>query len=457
MGNKLLERGSMRKIRIAVVGPADSVALIGEVSKEYAKRVEITALTYTKPIDVPKLIEEMGDIPDAWLFSGQVPYYYAVESQLTTKPLFYIPHTGSSLYRVLLQISCMEKLDFDSISFDLLSRAEIEDTFADIPLQVENIYVKEFADIISAEDLVSYHYELWRSGKTKAAVTTLQSAYVELQKKKMPVFRIWPLRDNIRTTLNLLIRTVEAATFKESQIAVQHIAIDDYSTVVREARSSYDVRRLEAALYNILINYTEMVKGSINVHGHGQYSIYSTRGAIETITDNFTIMPIKEDIIKALSVPVSGGIGFGMTAHAAEENAYKAMGFARHSGKGNWMVVSDDGTVSGPLSSASYLQYSLRMGDDECQKLAQVLGVSGTTVNRLLASLNKIDVEAVGAEELATHLSFTTRSARRLLTVLVNNSLAVVSRQEALHKGRPRNLYRLMLDSLSPPGAKDNH
>ncbi|MDF2635372.1 MAG: hypothetical protein K0R78_2246 [Pelosinus sp.] len=446
----------MRKIRISVVGPADSVALIVEVGKEYAKRVEINALTYTKPTEVPQLIEEMGDIPDAWLFSGLVPYYYAVDSQLTAKPLFYIPHTGSSLYRVLLQIACVEKLDFDSISFDLLSRAEIEDTFADIPLQVKNIYVKEFSNIISAEDLVAYHYDLWQSGKTKAAVTTLQSAYVELKKKKMPVFRIWPLRDNIRTTLNLIIRTVEAATFKESQIAVQYIAIDDYSTVVREARSSYEVRRLEAALYSILINYAEMAKGSINVHGHGQYSIYSTRGAVEKITDNFTVMPIKEDIIRVLSVPVSGGIGFGMTAHAAEENAYKAMGFARHSGKGNWMVVSDDGTVSGPLSSASYLQYSLRIEDAECQRLAHVLGVSGTTVNRLLASLNRMDIEAVGAEELANHLSLTTRSARRLLAVLVDNNLAVVSRQEALHKGRPRNLYRLMLDSISLLGGKDN-
>jgi predicted transcriptional regulator len=446
----------MRKIKIAVVGPADSVALIGEVSKEYAKRIEITALTYTKPTEVLQFLEEIGDIPDAWLFSGQVPYYYAVDSQLTSKPLFYIPHTGSSLYRVLLQIACVEKLDFDSISFDLLNRSEIEDTFADIPLQVKNIYVKKFANIISAEDLVAYHYELWQSGKTKAAVTTLQSAYVELKKKKMPVFRIWPLRDNIRTTLNLLIRTVEAAAFKESQIAVQHIAIDDYSNVVREARSSYEVRRLEATLYTILINYTEMAQGSINVHGHGQYSIYSTRGAVEKITEHFTVMPIKEDIIKALSVPVSGGIGFGMTAHAAEENAYKAMGFARHSGKGNWMVVSDDGIVSGPLSSASYLKYSLRMDDAECQKLAQMLGVSGTTVNRLLASLHKIDMEAVGAEELANHLSLTTRSARRLLTVLVNHNLAVVSRQEALHKGRPRNLYRLMLDSISLQADKEN-
>ncbi len=439
----------MRKIKIAVVGPRDSVSLIGEVGKEYEKRIEMTPLIYAVPSEVPELMDRYGDSADVWLFSGQVPYYFAVACQATSKPLFYIPHTGSSLYRVLLQIACIEEMSFDGISFDLLSRAEIEETFADIPLKVKNIYVKEFKDIISTQDLAAYHYELWQAGKTKAAVTTLQSAYEELKKRQVPVFRIWPLRDNIRTTLNLAIRTVEAAAFKESQIAVQHVAIDDYAEVVREAHSGYTVRRLEATLYTLLINYAEMAKGAIHAHGHGQYSIYSTRGAVEAITENFTVMPIKEEIIKALPVPVSGGIGFGQTAHAAEENAYKAMGFARHAGKGNWMVVSDEGTVTGPLSSAAHLRYSLRAADEDCRRMAQEMNISVTTLNRLLASLGKIGGEAVGADELALHLAITPRSARRLLASLVEKDLALLTQQETLHKGRPRNLYQLRMQAFS--------
>lgn len=439
----------MRKIKMAVVGPADSVALIREVGTEYEAKVELLPLIYAQPAEVSELLGRYDAAVDVWLFSGQVPYYYALDAKTTTKPLFYIPHTGSSLYRVLLQIACVKRLPIDSISFDLISRQEIEETCADVPLQVNNIYVKEFKNIISSQDLADYHYALWQAGKTKAAVTTLQSAYEELQRLQVPVFRIWPLRDNIRTTLDIAIRTVEAAAFKDSQIAVQHIAIDDYEGVVREARSSYDVRRLEAALYEILINYTERTQGSINVHGHGQYTIYSTRGAVEQITEQFTVMPIKEEMIKALSVPVSGGIGFGRTAHAAEENAYKALGFARHQGKGNWMLVSDEGEVFGPLSSAAHLQYSLRIDDEKIRRLAQQLGISGTTLNRLLAGLNKLDAAAVGADDLAQHLAITSRSARRLLAALVENKLAELSQQETLHKGRPRNLYRLFAERFS--------
>lgn len=91
-------------MEIAVVGPVDSVALIREVSKEYKNKVEITTLTYTKPSEVSELIAGLADSPDAWLFSGLVPYYYAVDSQLTTKPLFYIP------YRLKLVSSCCRLL-----------------------------------------------------------------------------------------------------------------------------------------------------------------------------------------------------------------------------------------------------------------------------------------------------------------------------------------------------------
>jgi len=439
----------MRKIRVAVVGPCDSVHLICEVAKEYGDRVEVAEFTYEDAAEVPAIIAAPHPAPDIWLFSGVVPYSYAVAANPPAKsPLFYIPHTGLSLYRALLQIVCLEKLDLDGISFDKFTREEIEATFADIPLAVKNIYVREFHGIISAAELTEYHYQLWKSGRTKAAVTTMRSTYLKLRELGVPAFRIWPLRESIRSTLELAIRTAEAETFKGSQIAIQHIQIDDYASLAREGGSGYDIRRLEAKLYPILIDYAEAVKGSINIHGHGQYTIYSTRGTVEEVTAGFTIIPVKEEIAKALTAPVSGGIGFGGTARAAEENAYKALGFARHLGKGNWMVVSDDGSVLGPLSSSAYVRYSLRPDSKASERLTKRLGVSITTVNRLLASLDKMDISAVGADELAINLSITPRSARRLLGALAAQGLASVSQEEALYKGRPRKLYRILVNEL---------
>jgi len=436
---------------VAVVGPCDSVSLIREVAKEFGDEAEIVAFTYEVAAEVPAILAEHGDRPDVWLFSGKVPYNYAVATGYTAKPFFFIPHTGSSLYRALVQIACAVGLDADGISFDLFTEKEIAETFADIPLTVKNIYVREIEGIAEPAAITAFHYDLWRAGKTKAAVTALRSTYLELVARKVPAFRIRPLRDNVRTTLNLAIRTAEAATFKESQIAVQHIAIDDYADIARGANSGYDVRRLEAKLYALLIDYAQSVQGAINIHGHGQYTIYSTRGTVARITEDFTTIPIRDEIVRGLPVPVSGGIGFGGTAYGAEENAYKALGFARHLGKGNWMVVADDGKVSGPLSSRAHLRFSLRADSERCRELARRLKVSATTVNRLLASLDKMDIAAVSADELAFNLSITPRSARRLLAALVGQGLAQAANEETLHKGRPRKLYRLLAENF--PGG----
>jgi hypothetical protein len=438
----------MRKITIAVVGPADSVQLISEVAKEYSDKIDIMAFTYKVAAEVPGILAIYGDLPDGWLFSGKLPYSYALQANLTKQPLFFIPHAGSSLYQVLLEIANIEKLNVNEISFDMISEKDIAEILSDLTLSIDDIQTYDSDGIVTSTAMTEYHYQLWKSGKTRIAVTSLYSTYYDLKKLGIPVFRIRPLRNNVRIALDIAYRTVESETFKSSQISIQQIVIDDYANVVRDASSTYEVKRLEAKLYPLLIQYTEMVQGSIDMHGPGHYTIYSTRGAVEEVTVGFTIIPIQEEITQLLSVPISGGIGFGQTAHAAEKNAYKALGFARHAGKGHWMVVLDGGTVIGPLSSATCLKYSLRPDAASSRRLAKQLQISVTTINRLLASLDKLNVETIGADELAIPLAITPRSARRLLGIFVEHGLAEVSHEESLYKGRPRNLYKLLVDKI---------
>jgi hypothetical protein len=438
----------MRKITIAVVGPADSVKLISEVAREYSDKIDIMALTYRVAGEVPAILADYGAVPDGWLFSGKLPYSYAVAVHLTKQPMLFIPHAGSSLYQVLLEIANEEKLDVNYISFDMISEKDIAETLSDLELSVNVIHTYDSDGIVASAEMTEYHYQLWKNGKTRIAVTSLYSTYFDLKRMGVPVFRIRPLRNNIRTALDMVYRTVEAETFKSSQISIQQIVIDDYANVVRDAVSTYEVKRIEAKLYPLLIRYTEMLQGSIDMHGPGHYTIYSTRGAVEEVTAGFTTIPIQEEITQLLSVPISGGIGFGSTAHGAEKNAYKALGFARHAGKGHWMVVLDEGTVIGPLSSVTYLKYSLHPDTALSHRLAKQLKISVTTINRLLASLDKLSAETVGADELAIPLSITPRSARRLLGIFVEHGFAEVAYEESLYKGRPRKIYKLLVDKI---------
>lgn len=445
----------MNKNRLAVVGPADSVALISEVAQERGSTLKAFPIIYQDASEVPEILRQYDNEVDFWLFSGKVPYSYAVNSHITQKPLYYIPHTGSSLYRVLVQIANSEFLPVNRISFDTFNKKEIEEAFADISPDIPKVYLLEYDEVIAANEVTQYHYDLWKNGKTDVAVTCFLSSYLSLKKLGVPAFRIWPTRDTIRTMLTIATSEVEASRFQGGQIAIQHIAIDGYEDFVRESASNYAAKRIEMRLYELLLNYAEAVKGSIILHGNGQYTIYSTRGVVEHLTRQFTVMPILDDVTRELVISVSGGIGFGSTAYAADENAHVALGLARRAGKSKWMVVLDDKTVFGPLSSAVHLQYSLRADDPALRDLAGKLNISVTTVNRIFAACEKLDQRTVNADDLALYLGITPRSTRRLLSSMVANGLAEMVGEEGFGKGRPRKLYNVKLDKLlSRPPVK---
>jgi Predicted transcriptional regulator len=437
--------------RLAVVGPADSVALISEVAQERNAILKVFPIIYQDASEVPEILQQYDSDVDFWLFSGKVPYSYAANSGNTQKPLYYISHTGSSLYRVLVQMAASGKLPKNKISFDTFNRKEIEEAFTDLSPDIPTLHLLEYDGVISAGEVTKYHYGLWQSGTTEVAVTCFLSSYLSLKQLGVPAFRIWPTRDTIRTMLTIATSEVEASRFKGGQIAIQHISIDGYDDLVRDSASNYVAKRVEMQLYDLLLDYTEAVKGSIIQHGNGQYTIYSTRGVVEQLTRQFTVMPILDDVTRKLVISVSGGIGFGPTAYAAEENAHIALGLARRAGKSKWMVVLDDKTVFGPLNSEMHLQYSLRADDPALRELANKVNISLTTVNRIFAACDKLDQGSVNADDLALYLGITPRSTRRLLANLVANGLAEIVGEEGFGKGRPRKLYNVHLDKLLPP------
>ncbi len=438
----------MNKHHIAIVGPSDSVALISRVAQEYEKWIITNPIVYRDASETAAIVKERAKEVDVWLFSGRVPYSYALTANATDRPLLYIPHTGSSLFPIFFQMSHFYKLDFSSISFDTLAVKDIQEAFEDIGLPLPQLFVDGIEGIVTADEMTNYHYQLWREGKSKAAVTGFLATYLALKAKGVPVFRIAPTRSNIRTTLDMAVKIVETNYFRESQIAIQNIAIDDFEEFVREAISSYHVKRLELQLYEILIDYAEKLKGSINIHGNGRFTIYSTRGILAEITKNFTIIPIMEEICRRLPVAVSGGIGLGQTAYDADGNSHVALSLAHRSGVGNWMVVTDERAIIGPLSSETRLEYSLHSTDRQMKGIADNLHVSVKTVNKLYAALKKINKENIRADELAVYLAITPRSARRLLGSMVEKGLAIVTGEEVAGVGRPGKLYKILVKNF---------
>ena len=428
--------------RLAIVGPADSVELILSVARQKEDLFALLPVIYQEASEVPNILDKRSKDADIFLFSGIVPYRYALSVPRWTKPLLYIPHTGSSLYRVFVQFTNKTGKQLEHISFDTFSRWEIEETFRDIDQPLPNIYIKQYAGVISAGELTAFHQDLWEKGQIQAAVTCFQQTCEELNAMGIPTFRIWPTRDSIRASLDAAARVAESMRFLEAQIAVVHVAVDGYENLIREVNSSYDVNRIEVRLYEILIDFAQQIGGSIISQGSGQYIVFATRGRISELTKDFTVLPVLDVIIQKLRVHVSGGIGFGVTAYQAEENAHLAHGLARRQGAGQWMIITDEHVAVGPLNTVARRQYPVGEGKAKRKNWAKLLQISPITLDRLAAFIEKMAAAAIRIEELAAYLDITPRSARRIMNTMQSAGLVQFCGEEASERGRPRKLYR---------------
>lgn len=438
----------MARQRLAIVGPTDSVNLIFAGAKERQDVFIPIPVVYTDASEVPGILQSRSNEADIWLFSGVVPYRYALTVPHWNKPLLYIPHTGSSLYRVFLQITHGAGLPLDDISFDTYSRTEIEETFRDLSIPLPLFYLKHYEGIVSAEELTEFHYSLWQQKKVQIVVTCFHKTAVQLRSLGVPAFRIWPTPNNIRSALETASRMAETMRYIEAQIAVVHVAIDEYDHLLRDAGSSYDVNRIEIRLYEILIDFAQQVGGSVIPQGRGKYLIFTTRGRITTITQDYTLLPILETIAKKLRVHVSGGIGFGSTAYQAEENAHMAHGLSNRLGAGQWMIVTDDRRTIGPLNAATHLNYALGGDNAKQRALAKRLQISLLTLHQLAALIEEIDTDTIGINEIALRLGITPRSARRIMGALKEAGIAFLCGEESTGKGRPHKIYRFSGENL---------
>lgn len=418
-------------IRLGILGADDTLEVIRSVASEYPELICIPVVYGLESEVIEKLTPFLGQV-DMWLFSGQVPYSIAKEWGKIDKPMFYIPQTGASLYRTLLYATSESGLKVNELSFDTFHEKELERAIEEAGLSQRHRFLKYYQAEISAEELADYHYELWKSGQTKGAVTCLRTAHLELLRRGMPVFRVLPARSAVEAILNLILLTDETLHFKERQIAVQMI-------------DALPLNHGKDGDLIGMVEYSKKIHGSLKQLGRGRYIIFTTSGLLQEATGNFTEIPSWFELHQNL-VPWTCGIGIGQNAYEAEIYAEKALMHAKEHGEGTWMVFFEDKTIVGPLGTEQQIRYATV--SDQLQSMSEETTLGISTLSKIESILKKQDTSTITAHDLARHMLIMPRSARRILTLLENKGYAEVIAEDTPHpRGRPRKIYRLLFSN----------
>ncbi|WNC16181.1 ArsR family transcriptional regulator [Brevibacillus brevis] len=431
------------KLRLGILGADDSLAIIGSVTREFAE-LECLPIVYGKEEDIFDLIEPHIHDADMWLFSGKVPYTMVREWGKIKAPMAYVPHMGASLYRTLFHLSHECGIQVREISFDTFSGEELNHFLEEAHIADGYAWLKHYDGAITAGELADFHEELWRAGKTKAAVTCLRTADLELQKRGVPVYRVLPTRAGVLPVIHMLLRTHEMLHFKDTQIAVQMLEVDLFRELAGGTFATDEWQNAEIRTTEKLLRYARHLHGSLKAAGPGRFAIITTRGILQSVTSDYTAMPDLQDAFGIQAEWVTCGIGIGKTASEAEIHASTALLHAKERGPGSWMVFFDDKNIVGPLGTGEQISYS--GASTRLQKLSEQTSLSVLTLSKLDSILKKRGTKEINAHELGQYMQILPRSARRILMELEAKGLAQVVGEESPNpRGRPRKVYRVLL------------
>jgi hypothetical protein len=424
-------------LTIGVVGPHDlveRVMLMGHAAAPLPCR--LVAAAYRDEQEAPDKVTRLGPGVDACLFASPVPYDLARRSGVLTMPATYVQLGGAALVAALAKAALDPRVDPQRVSIDVVSRADVEEAYTDLGIPATDVHSRDEPGATGT--IAAYHERLSRQGATTGALTCLPAVAERLHTSGVPVIRIKPTSAAVRTALHTAALLGAHHRLEESQLTVVLVEVPTLREPVRRAAPRYWRDELRLSLHRLLVQEANRINATVWPIDDHSYLVTATRGSVASATDGFRVLPFAGRIRDELGLAVEVGVGMGRTTHDAESHARAALARTQTGKQAQGFAVDREGRALIPAP---------RMPPTGTTAL-KPKGVE--VLARLAAKLEGGDT-VVDAEGAGKMLGVTPRTARRLLRTLVDEGLAwPLPPNRTPQPGRPRQLYRLIVEKLGP-------
>lgn len=412
------------------------LSLVSTVASSY-EEFDCSFFIYKQYDELYNLIQSRQLELDAVILYGQIDYWRTLEHGPYQIPIYYISCRGASLFKVFCSILSQKHVISD-MSIDTLSDADFATAMEETGIVAKNLSFMPADFHRPLETYLDFHVLNYNKKHSKAAVTSCGFVYEELVKRKIPCYLIKPVRVSMRMVFNRVIADWRIRQLENRQVSVQVLDYVLFNNT-DELSSPQDVYAKEINITQMLLEYTKSIKGSLKSVGNGRFFIFTTKGMLRAITDNFSTIPDYKNIDKQLR---ACGIGVGSDASTAEINALIAMQHALNHSSGAYFVLDENKSLVGPLGSKD--NFTLSYQSEFLQNLSSKTSISITTLGKLVYFMEQGNYQPISAQDLAVALNILPRSARRILNTLEEDGILQVAHSENISiKGRPRTLYKL--------------
>lgn len=361
-------------------------------------------------------------------------------------PVQYVPLMGTGLYRSLFLIK--NQYDIPYFSIDTVEEKYIQRVLYD--LGENNYEFKSFPQYdhsSSVEAIVAFHRNNYEK-RGSIAVTGIQEVSLSLSDLGIPNEWVTPTYQDLIVSLERALLATEARRNKESQIVFGIIDIDKFDKATEKYSTEHEVQLFKLKFQQMMLNYTKLLDGHLINSGGEEFSFITTRGIFERETRGYKFIPLLNSAKSELGVTISIGVGFGRSAAEAGSHARLALRQSKELGGNVCYIVREDQSVIGPvdiITDTQYEKYDLSITDAQLLQKAEKAGMSAAYMTKLMARVARHKKYDYTAQELASTLDITTRSAHRILLKWMDANLVdIVGEEKITYKGRPRRIYRLI-------------
>ncbi|GGD94415.1 hypothetical protein [Paenibacillus nasutitermitis] len=431
----------MPEIRIAIIGPRAMMKKMEHCLKGFPSFVSILK-EYQTVSEAAELARAANAEADVMLFTGEIPYEFAKSKVQLRIPALFVPLTSSSLYSCLFRLERTHGIS--SLSVDTLSKTMIETALHELGGPEVELEIYEKTAHPTEKDLLQFHREQHKTGRSLCALTAFNSVAVQLAKDGIPCECIVPTNQDIIVTLERALLSTEWRRKKEAQVVMGLIHVDNFSKLADSQISEHEVQRLQLDIHHMVLNFVEHLDGHLTQLAANEYLFVTTRGIFERETGGYKRIPLAKKLERAYGVHLSIGVGFGYSAGEAGMHARQSLRLARDGGGDNCFIVREDESVIGPLEMTEPKGLDLSLVDAALVKKAEAAGLTSIYLSRLISHTTRFGRIDYYAQELASVLGVTTRSVHRFLLAWMDAGLIdIIGEEKGASRGRPRQKYRM--------------
>lgn len=428
-------------ISIGILTPSELFDEVSRILKSFPSFVPLYGI-YRQEEEMASLIHKIiQQRVELLFFTDQAAYQISKQAARLSVPAYYVPATGSGLYRALFRMNQLHHAS--TLSIDGISHGTLERIGRELGMSGAKFTLFPGTSQASEEEMAAFHRIQVESGQCDAVITGSRKVAGVLRKAGVPHEWVAPTEQDMIVYLERVLLATETRRSKEAQIVFGLVQIDHFKKLIEEQPTEHDVQRLKLDIQRSIVGYVESLEGHLSPLGGKDYLFITTRGAFERETGGYKYMRLAAEMKDLFDITLSIGIGFGHSAHEAGAHARSALWHANDAGGNMAYIVREDKSLLGPMEMAEPLACDLALIDRELIARAEKHGLTPVYLSKLIKRVTQSGLTDFNAQELAATLGVSVRSAHRFLVGWVDTGMVEIVGEERKSRGRPKQIFRL--------------